>query len=111
MQTLIETLNGYGPLVLEAIKALVVLVLGWMVAGLVASTVRRRVNANEHIDNTLGNFIASVIRWVILLMVLVAVLGLFGIQQPALLPCWARPRWPSAWRCRARCPIWRRASC
>ena len=84
MQTLIETLNGYGPLVLDAVKALAVLVIGWMVAGLVASAVRRRVNANEHIDNTLGNFAASIIRWVILLMVLVAVLGLFGIQATSL---------------------------
>lgn len=84
MQSLIETLNGYGPIVLEAVKALAVLVAGWMAAGLVSSAVRRRVNANEHIDNTLGNFTASIIRWVILLMTLVAVLGLFGIQATSL---------------------------
>lgn len=84
MQSLIETLNGYGPLVIDALKALVVLIVGWMVAGLVASVVRRRVNANEHIDNTLGNFAASMVRWVILLMVLIAVLGLFGIQATSL---------------------------
>lgn len=84
MQTLIETLNGYGPLVIDALKALAVLAIGWMVAGLVASAVRRRVNASEHIDNTLGNFAASMVRWVILLMVLVAALGLFGIQATSL---------------------------
>jgi small conductance mechanosensitive channel len=84
MEQLIEQANGYTPLVIAAVKALVVIIIGWMVAGMVSGIVRRKVNANPEIDNTLGNFVASIIRWVILLMVLVAVLGLFGIEATSL---------------------------
>lgn len=84
MQDIIEQLGAYTPLVIAAGKALVVLVVGWMIAGMVSGMVRRRVNATPRIDPTLGNFAASIIKWVILLMVLVAVLGLFGIQATSL---------------------------
>lgn len=84
MEQVVEQAQAYGPLVLDGGKALIVLVLGWMVAGAVAGFVRRRVNASPEIDNTLGNFIASIIRWAILLMVLVAILGIFGIEATSL---------------------------
>ncbi|KPA23502.1 Small-conductance mechanosensitive channel [Shimia sp. SK013] len=79
-----EQVASFGPLVMAAAKALVVLVIGWIVAGWVSSVVRKRVNASPEIDNTLGNFAASVVRWVILLMVLVAILGIFGIEATSL---------------------------
>ena len=63
---------------------LAVLILGWMVAGIVSGVVRRRVNASPRIDKTIGNFAASIVKWVILLMVLVAVLGIFGIEATSL---------------------------
>ena len=84
MQTLLETVAEWGPMAIAAIKALVVLIIGWMVAGLVSRLVRNKVNANPRIDDTLGNFVASIVKWVILLMVLIAVLGLFGIQATSL---------------------------
>lgn len=84
MDSMIETLSGYGPLVINAVKAVAVLVIGWIVAGTVSGMIRRRVNANPKIDNTIGNFVASIVKWVILLMVLTAVLGLFGIEATSL---------------------------
>ena len=84
MQSLLEQIGSYGPIVLSAIKALVVLLLGWIIASSISSFVRRRVNANDNIDNTIGNFVASIIKWVILLMVLVAVLGIFGFEATSL---------------------------
>ncbi|MCF3592523.1 mechanosensitive ion channel [Rhodobacteraceae bacterium LMO-12] len=84
MQDIFDMAAGYAPLVISAVKALVVLILGWMIAGFVGRMVRNRVNANPRIDQTIGNFAASMVRWVILLMVLVAVLGLFGIQATSL---------------------------
>ena len=80
----LDELGALAPLVISAAKALVVLVVGWIVAGAVGGMVRRKVNASETIDNTLGNFIASIVKWVILLMVLVAVLGIFGIEATSL---------------------------
>ncbi len=79
--------DGIGvltPLIISAVKALVVLVVGWITAGSIGGMVRRRINKTPHIDPTLGNFIASIVKWVILAMVLVAVLGIFGIEATSL---------------------------
>lgn len=84
MQAIVEQAGFYGPLVLNSIKALIVLVIGWTVAGAVARYVRRRVNASEEIDNTIGNFIASMVRWVLLAIVAVAILNMYGIQATSL---------------------------
>jgi small conductance mechanosensitive channel len=84
MDGILDTLGGYGPFVISAAKAIAVLIVGWIVAGGVGGMIRRRVNATPRIDATLGNFAASVAKWVILLMVLTAVLGLFGIEATSL---------------------------
>ncbi len=84
METVVDQAQQYAPLIVAALKALVVLVVGWIVAGLVSRTVRKRVNATPEIDQTLGNFAASIVRWVILLIVLIAILGLFGIEATSL---------------------------
>ncbi|AVO37493.1 mechanosensitive ion channel family protein [Pukyongiella litopenaei] len=84
MDQIMEYAGGLGPLLVNAAKALVVLIVGWSVAGMLSGAVRRRVNARSEIDPTLGNFVASTVRWVILLMVLVAVLGIFGIEATSL---------------------------
>lgn len=77
-------MGTYGPLVINALKALIVLVVGWLAAGMLSSWARRRVNANPNIDDTIGNFVASILKWVILLVVVIAVLGLFGIEATSL---------------------------
>ena len=84
MDAIFESLGAYAPLVINGAKALVVLILGWIVAGAVSGLLRRRVNANPRIDDTIGSFAASIVKWVILLMVLIAVLGLFGIEATSL---------------------------
>lgn len=84
MEGIMDTASGYGPLVINAVKAVIVLVLGWIIAGAVSGMIRRRVNASPKIDNTIGNFVASIAKWVILLMVLTAILGLFGIEATSL---------------------------
>ncbi len=84
MDMILEFAQSNAGVVVNAAKALAVLVIGWMVAGLVSGVIRRRVLASETIDDTIGNFVASIVKWVILLMVLIAVLGLFGIQATSL---------------------------
>ena len=84
MEDMLEQLGSYAPLVIGAVKALVVLIIGWIVAGMISGWVRRRVNSTPKIDPTLGNFAASLVKWVILLIVLIAVLGIFGIEATSL---------------------------
>ena len=84
MDQMIEQAGALGPLAMATVKALIVIVVGWTIAGMVSRTIRKRVNANPEIDDTLGNFVASIVRWGILLVVLVAVLGLYGIEATSL---------------------------
>jgi len=81
---MMEHLGGYAPLAFNVIKAIAVLILGWGAAGVISGMLRRRINATPRIDQTLGNFVASLVKVVILLMVLVSVLGLFGIEATSL---------------------------
>lgn len=84
MQEMMEQFSGFGPLLLSAGKALVVLILGWWFAARAGSTLRARVNKTPGIDPTLGNFVASATKWGILLVVVIAVLGIFGIPATSL---------------------------
>ncbi len=84
MEQLLEQGSAYMPLAINGAKALVVLILGWMASGLISRAIRRKVNKTPEIDPTLGNFAASIVRWVVLAMVIIAVLGLFGIEATSL---------------------------
>ncbi|MCF4097835.1 mechanosensitive ion channel family protein [Maritalea mediterranea] len=84
MEQMSEMAIGYGPIVINAIKALIILVIGWIVANTVSRVVRKKVAENDRIDSTIGNFAAAIAKWVILLMVAIAVLGLFGIEATSL---------------------------
>ncbi len=84
MEDMVQDLGAYWPLVLNAAKALVVLILGWIVAGLVGRFARRKVMSARHLDQTIGNFVAGLLRWAILLVVLIAVMNLFGIAATSL---------------------------
>lgn len=46
--------------------------------------VRRRVTRSPHIDKTLGAFSASLVKWLVLTVVVIAVLQLFGFQATSL---------------------------
>lgn len=84
MEQFLDQFGGFAPLILNAVKALAVLVFGWIFAGAFSRFVRNRVNNHPRIDKTLGNFVASAVRWLILIIVLVAVLGIFGIEATSL---------------------------
>ncbi|WP_420411818.1 mechanosensitive ion channel family protein [Roseibium sp.] len=72
------------PLAVNAAKALIVLIIGWYVAGALSALIKKRILANERIDDTIGGFAASIVRWLVLLVTLIAVLQLFGIEATSL---------------------------
>ncbi|PCJ08434.1 MAG: mechanosensitive ion channel protein MscS [Rhodobacteraceae bacterium] len=84
MEQIVEQGFAYWPIALNGIKALAVLILGWMAAGMISRAIRKRINATPEIDPTLGNFIASMVRWALIAVVLIAVLGIFGIEATSL---------------------------
>lgn len=84
MDTIAEQLGTYGALIVNAGKALLVLVVGWIAANGLSAWARRRVTSNPNIDDTIGSFVASILKWLILTIVLIAVLSLFGIEATSL---------------------------
>lgn len=84
MESAMDQVGAYGPLIINAVKAVVVLIIGWIVAGMVSKLVRRRIVSHPQIDDTIGGFAASIVRWLILLVTLIAILQLFGIEATSL---------------------------
>ena len=82
---MIDSIGGVLPLLISAGKALAVLVLGWIVAAWAGRVVRTRLNAVPQMDATLGNFLGSLVKWGLLVVVLVTVLGIFGVQATSLI--------------------------
>lgn len=84
MDDALSQLGAFGPLLFSAGKALIFLVVGYLVAGIVSRTIRRRVLASPKLDDTLGTFFASIARWLIIAVTVIAVLQVFGFQATSL---------------------------
>jgi len=65
--------------------AVLILVAGWIIAGWVGRWVRELVGHSHYIDATLKPLVASFVRYIILALTVVAVLGQFGVQTTSLI--------------------------
>ncbi len=65
---------------LKALGALLVLIIGLRLSGWMASLVRKQAVKRPNIDETLGSFFASLVRWFLTAATLIASLQLFGVQ-------------------------------
>ena len=70
---------------LNALGALAILIIGWIVANLVRRSLRRMLAKSERVDATLQPVIANIVRYLILVFVLVAVLAQFGVQTTSVI--------------------------
>jgi small conductance mechanosensitive channel len=86
MLTDLERLTGlfiiYG---LNLAGALIVAAIGWWVAGAVQRSVRRALLASPRVEPTLANFLSSLARYTILVLVFLIILQLIGIQATSLI--------------------------
>jgi small conductance mechanosensitive channel len=80
-QAVIDILTSYG---LSVIGATLILILGWMAAGAISGMVGRSLNRIGRIDDMLRGFLASLTRYFILALTIIAVLGQFGVQTTSL---------------------------
>jgi small conductance mechanosensitive channel len=74
-----------GVFVPNIIGALLVLIAGWLLAGYAHSGLTRILKRQHRIDPTLRGVIASLVRYGILILVVVAVLGQLGVQTTSVL--------------------------
>lgn len=84
MENLLETLGVYAPLAINTLKAAAFLFAGFIASGIISRFIRRQVMKSDVIDNTLGGFFASIVRYLILIVVLISILQLFGFQATSL---------------------------
>ena len=76
-----DTIIGFG---MKALGALIVLIIGLRVAGWLGNLVKRTALSQESIDDTLGNFFGSLVRWGITAAVFIAALQVFGVEATSL---------------------------
>lgn len=69
---------------LKVVGAIAVLIIGRMVAGMIRSGIRKAMTKAE-VDATLIPFVASLVYYLVLAVVIIAVLSLFGIQTTSLI--------------------------
>lgn len=65
--------------------AIIILVVGMWIAGAFARMARNAASKAKHIEPTLVVFFGSVVRWIIMAVVLVAVLQRFGVQTTSII--------------------------
>lgn len=65
--------------------AIVILVAGYMLAGWAQRATRRVLDQSPRLDDTFKPFIANVVRYAILIFVVIAVLGRFGVQTASII--------------------------
>jgi small conductance mechanosensitive channel len=79
IQALVAT---YG---LSVIGAIAVLIFGWIFAGLAAKAVRTALSKVPKVDETLRGFLASTVRYLVLIFTALAVLNQFGVQTTSII--------------------------
>ncbi|MEA1942330.1 MAG: mechanosensitive ion channel [Pseudomonadota bacterium] len=66
------------------VLAIVILIAGFVVAGMVKRGVRKAVERSSRMDDTLASFFSSIAYYAVIAVVLIAVLARFGVQTASL---------------------------
>jgi small conductance mechanosensitive channel len=75
-------LTTYG---LDVIGAILILVIGWIVAGWASRVTRAAAERTSWMDSTLKPLAASVVRYFVLIITIVAVLNQFGVETTSVI--------------------------
>ena len=78
------TLNMLASIAGSAVGAIVIIIVGWVIAAWLGSRVRKIGTAHAHLDNTLFNFLGSIVQYVIIGFTMLIVLNTFGIQTTSI---------------------------
>ena len=72
-------------LAVNLVSALVLVIVGWIIASWAQRAVRRGLGRVQNLDRTLVSVFAGTVRYFILITVLIMVLGRFGVQTASIL--------------------------
>ena len=76
--------NVAARLGLDLVAAIVILIIGSILAGWVAAIVRRAAERSGRLDRTVVTLLGRLARWAVLAFTVIAVLGRFGVQTTSL---------------------------
>lgn len=79
-----ERVDGLIGLGTNVVFALLIFIIGSFIAKKAKTLVVAMAKKSPHLDETLFNFLGSILRWIIMALVLIAVLGKFGINTASL---------------------------
>lgn len=82
VEQLIGILTTYG---LSVIGAILILIIGVLIAGRLRRVTERALDKIERFDPTLSKFLSSLVRYIVLAVTVVAVLERFGVQTTSLI--------------------------
>ncbi len=82
IQTVRELITVYA---MDVIAALAILIIGWIVAGWAGNKTRALLMRAKNVDDTLAPFLGNLVRYTVLAIVAVAVLGKFGIETASVI--------------------------
>ena len=86
MATIAEMLKafalGFG---MDLLGAVLILIVGWWVAGRASALVRHSLKNAKFVDATIKPLAANIVRYLILIFVLIAVLSNFGVQTASII--------------------------
>ena len=77
IDTFLTVITTYG---LKVIGAIIILVVGWVIANVVYRAISRAGDRAKRIDRTITTFAASGAKYIVVIFTLIAVLGSFGVQ-------------------------------
>lgn len=87
-ETLTEYSETLAPMVIEygmgVIGAILILIIGWIIAGWAAKKVRMKGEKSEKVDDTLVPILAKITKISILIITLLAVLSQFGVETTSI---------------------------
>lgn len=75
---------SFGEIGLNITYAIIILCLSYIVSVILRRSITRIARSSGHIDTTTFAFLANVVQWILLIIALIAVLGLFGVQTTSL---------------------------
>ncbi|UVI39718.1 mechanosensitive ion channel family protein [Qipengyuania spongiae] len=70
---------------MDIVGAFAVLVIGLLVAGILSRWARKALSRSSHLDPTVAHFLANLVKYALWALVLVTVLGQFGVQTTSIL--------------------------
>ncbi|MEQ5774554.1 mechanosensitive ion channel [Thalassospira sp. NFXS8] len=84
--TIVEMIRAFAlGMGIQILSAIIILIVGWWVAGKAAALVRRALKNAKFVDSTLKPLAASIVQYTILVFVIIAVLSKFGVETTSII--------------------------